>query len=85
LRTELAEPELAFKGRREDFELEGLEDQPADQQPWTPEGLRELLKRLEQEGYLQAQVIRTAARQHGRISRQQIYELGDYEQGRTLE
>jgi hypothetical protein len=84
LRTELAEPALAFKGRREDFELEGLEDQSAGRQPWTPEGLTELLKRLEQEGYLQAQVIRTAARQHGRISRQQIYELGDYEESRTL-
>jgi hypothetical protein len=84
LRTELAEPELAFMGRREDFEIDGLGDQIEGQQSWTSEGLTELVKRLEQEGYLQAQVIRTAARQHGRISRDQIYELGGYPGSRTL-
>lgn len=57
----------------------------ADEPRWTAEGLAELLDRLDDEGPVQAEVIRAAARQpDGRLPRALVYELGAYEAGRTL-
>jgi hypothetical protein len=52
---------------------------------WTHSGLRELLDRLDDEHRVQADVIRAAAQQpNGRLPRALVYELGEYEDGRTL-
>jgi hypothetical protein len=51
---------------------------------WTIEGITELLRRLEQQRPLQAQVIRSAAKKGGRITRRQVYRLGGYDQNRSL-
>jgi hypothetical protein len=52
---------------------------------WTRLGLSELLDRLEEEQRVQADVIRMAAQQpDGRLPRALVYELGEYEDGRTL-
>jgi hypothetical protein len=51
---------------------------------WTIEGLTELLRRLQQERPLQADVIRTAAQKRGRITRRQVYRLGGYDSNRSL-
>lgn len=52
---------------------------------WTRTGLNELLDRLDQEQRIQADVIRAAAQQpNGLLPRELIYELGEYEDGRTL-
>jgi hypothetical protein len=52
---------------------------------WTRTGLNELLDRLDEEQRVQANVIRMAAQQpNGRLPRALVYELGEYEDGRTL-
>lgn len=51
---------------------------------WTPEGIAELLKRLDREGREQADVIRFAARDGGEIDRQKIYEIAGYDEDRML-
>jgi hypothetical protein len=51
---------------------------------WTPESIGMLLGRLAVEGPVQEAVIRLAAEQDGFVSRDQVYELGDYDADRTL-
>lgn len=52
---------------------------------WTLIGLNELLDRLDEEQRVQAAVIRAAAQQpDGQLPRALVYELGEYEEGRTL-
>lgn len=52
---------------------------------WTRVGLSELLDRLDAEQRVQADVIRAAAQQPtGRLPRALVFELGEYEDGRTL-
>ena len=68
-------PELTFKDEMQD----------ADEPRWTNEGLTELLNRLGDEHPVQAKVIRAAAEQaSGQLSRALVYELGEYEEDRTL-
>lgn len=51
---------------------------------WSAEAVHELLKRLDAEGREQADVIRHAANEGGRITREKIYEIGGYDQDRML-
>jgi hypothetical protein len=57
----------------------------AEEAHWTQLALRELLDRLDGEHRVQAEVIRAAAHQaNGRLARALVYEVGEYEDGRTL-
>jgi len=51
---------------------------------WTLEGLRELLERLDAQADVQAAVIRSAAAAGGRISREDVYDIGEYSDERML-
>ena len=51
---------------------------------WSPGGVQALLDGLENEGWEQAEVIRAAAARGGRIERDEIYEICDYENDRML-
>lgn len=52
--------------------------------PWTGDALVALLTRLDDEAPVQAQAIRLAARSGGRVSREQVYELGAFPDERML-
>lgn len=52
--------------------------------PWTVEGLIALLARLEDDAPVQARAIRLAAESGGRVTREQIYELGGFPNDRML-
>lgn len=58
----------------------------ADPDParWTAAAVRELLRRLDDEGREQADVIRFASVHGGYISREQIYEVAGYDEDRML-
>jgi len=56
----------------------------ASTEPWTADGARELMRRLEQERRVQAAVIQVAAQHEGRIPRQVIYDLAGYKNSRSL-
>ena len=63
-------------------ELPGLAaDAPA---PWTADALVALLTRLDDEAPVQAKAIRLAARSGGRVTREQVYELGGFPDDRML-
>ena len=51
---------------------------------WSLEAFRELLRTLRRERAVQAAVIEAAARQHGQISRREVYEVTGYESSRSL-
>ncbi|MFI5778845.1 PIN-like domain-containing protein [Nocardia sp. NPDC051570] len=51
---------------------------------WNAEAVRELLRRLDAEGAVQAEVIRFAASQGGVIDREKVYEIAGYDSDRTL-
>jgi predicted nucleic-acid-binding protein len=51
---------------------------------WTREAVEELLRLLDQQAPVQAQAIRFAAEHDGFVSRDKVYELGAYNEGRTL-
>ncbi len=51
---------------------------------WTRAALDELLDRLDVEGPVQAAAIRRAAQHGGMVDRDEVYDLGDYEDTRTL-
>jgi len=51
---------------------------------WTADAVEELLRRLDAEGRVQADVIRTAAEQGGTIDRETVYGVCGYEDSRML-
>ncbi|RSN07288.1 hypothetical protein DMC63_35315 [Streptomyces sp. WAC 05977] len=51
---------------------------------WSAEAVHELLRRLDVEGVVQAEVIRFAASQGGLIDREKVYEIGGYPEDRML-
>lgn len=59
-------------------------EEAEDPAPWTLEGLAALLARLEGDAPVQAEAIRLAARSGGRVSRDEVYELGDFPNDRML-
>lgn len=52
--------------------------------PWTADALVSLLTRLDDDWPVQAQAIRLAAQSAGRVTRDQIYELGGFPEERML-
>ena len=52
--------------------------------PWTADALVALLTRLDDEAPVQARAIRHAAASGGRVSREQVYELGGFPDDRML-
>lgn len=54
------------------------------QVPWTPQALEALLERLDDEAPVQAKAIRLAAQSGGRVTREQVYELGQFPDDRML-
>lgn len=52
--------------------------------PWTADALDALLTRLDGEAPVQANAIRLAARSGGRVTRDQVYELGGFPDDRML-
>lgn len=56
----------------------------ANSQPWTAKAVHLLLSRLQVEANVQYLVLRYAAAHGGFISREKVYELGGYDEGRTL-
>ncbi len=55
-----------------------------DGSEWTKEAVFELLRRLEIEGWEQAEVIRAAAADGGSVDRDTVYEIGGYADDRML-
>ena len=54
-------------------------------EPWTLEALSALLERLDEEAPVQAAALRLATPEHrGRVTREEVYELGGYADDRTL-
>lgn len=51
---------------------------------WTADGLVALLNRLDDEAPVQAEAIRLAAQSGGRVTRDQVYELGGFPDDRML-
>lgn len=64
-----------------DADRGGEDDPPA---PWTADGLVALLTRLDDEAPVQAQAIRLAAQSGGRVTREQVFELGEFPDDRML-
>jgi hypothetical protein len=61
--------------------------QPEEQLPqggWDPSSVRRWLRQLELEAPVQAATISAAARQNGFVSRDQVYAIGKYPEGRSL-
>ncbi|MGW5079555.1 PIN-like domain-containing protein [Micromonospora echinospora] len=76
LDVEVSPASLEDAGReREDLDPVGL---------WTPEAVTELLRRLDAEGQVQADVIREAAALGGTIGREAIYGICGYDDERML-
>jgi len=50
----------------------------------TVESVRTFMERLSQEAVVQAEAVRLAAKKGGFVSREDVYQLGGYEEGRTL-
>ena len=76
LDVEVDQRSLADADRRSEED-----DAPA---PWTADALVALLTRLDDEAPVQAKAIRLAARSGGRVTREQVYELGGFPDDRML-
>jgi predicted nucleic acid-binding protein len=88
----LRPPELLARAATLDVEVDqqsladadrGIEETDA-LAPWTADALLALLTRLDDEAAVQAQVIRLAAQSGGRVTRDQVYELGGFPRNRML-
>lgn len=76
LDVEIDRESLADADRRRE------EDEATDL--WTADALDALLTRLDGEAPVQAKAIRLAARSAGRVTREQVYELGEFADDRML-
>jgi hypothetical protein len=76
LDVEVDEESLADADRRSEETTEPV--------PWTADALVALLSRLDDEAPVQAEVIRLAAESGGRVTREQVYELGGFPDDRML-
>lgn len=56
-------------------DVERVRDEEPDWTPWTEEATQAVLRRLDSGGYAQAEVIREAINDGGRVSRARVYEL----------
>lgn len=78
LRRRASDPSLAFQDERAESRGRFGFDR------WTARAARELLRRLRDEGWPQAEIIEWAAANGGSISRDEVYLLAGYEGSRTL-
>ena len=79
LREELADPSLAFRATPSDPAPRLLPEER-----WTSGAAAELLRRLDDEGWAQAKVLRAAGRTDGRVERATVYELAKFPEDRSL-
>lgn len=60
------------------------EPDPVRAAPWTQTNVTKLLALLDQQAHVQADVIRAAARNGGRVERDEVYQIGGYSPDRML-
>jgi hypothetical protein len=65
-------------------DAESRSDDDDARSPWTADALAALLTRLDDEAPVQAKAIRYAAESGGRVTREQVYELGGFPDDRML-
>lgn len=65
-------------------DIERVRDEIPKYTPWTADAVRLVLKELDSQGYVQAQVIREAIANGGRISRARVYELDQRDEDQML-
>ncbi|MEH0824346.1 MULTISPECIES: restriction endonuclease [unclassified Micromonospora] len=70
------EPHIAVEGRAERV--------PHDTRGWSARAAEELMTALDDSYPIRAALIRTAARQHGRLEREQVYTIAEFTPDRTL-
>lgn len=75
------EIERATEPADEDLQVD---EEDSDAPIWIAVAVHELLRRLDEEGAVQADVIRRAAQLGGLISRTEIYEVAGYDEDRML-
>jgi hypothetical protein len=88
----LRPPELLARAAALDVEVDQQSLADADRHseeadppaPWTADALVSLLTRLDDDSPVQAQAIRLAAQSGGRVTRDQIFELGGFPDDRML-
>jgi hypothetical protein len=65
-------------------DIERVRDEEPEIVPWTLDSVRMVLRELDAQGYVQAQVIREAIGDGGRISRARVYELDNRDASQML-
>lgn len=65
-------------------DIERVRDEEPERVPWTAEAARAVVRELDAQGNVQAEVIREAIRNGGRISRARVYELDNRDEGQML-
>ena len=61
-----------------------MRDEEPEHVPWTADAARAVLKELDVQGHIQAEVIKEAIRNGGRISRARVYELDNRDENQML-
>lgn len=80
----LAESVLKVSVSKESVEDAERVERSRAAEGWTRDGIATLLERLEYEGPVQARVLRRAAESGGTLSRNDVYEIGEYDENRSL-
>jgi hypothetical protein len=65
-------------------DIERIQNEPPPRAPWTLPAVRAVLGELETQGHIQAEVIREAVQNKGKISRQRVYEIDGRDAGQML-
>ena len=65
-------------------DIERVRDEAPEATPWTGEAVRAVLRELDAQGHIQAEVIREAIEIGGRISRARVYELDNRDESQML-
>ena len=65
-------------------DIERVRDEQPERTPWTAEAARAVLKELDAQGHIQAEIIREAIRNGGRVSRARVYEVDNRDEAQML-
>lgn len=65
-------------------DIERVRDEESEHVPWTADAARAVLRELDVQGHIQAEVIKEAIRNGGRISRARVYELDNRDENQML-
>lgn len=65
-------------------DIERVRNETPERVPWTADAARAVLKELDAQGYIQAEVVREAIRNGGRISPARVYQLDNRDENQTL-